>query len=515
MSKLSDAKILIRNAEVRDISAIVALNQAVYGEYSFQEEHVRGQINTFPEGQFVAEYQGKVIGYCATFIIGDDALKPHSWREITGYGFASRHDRAGDYLYGMEVCVDPEFRSLRIGQRLYTARKKLCQSLKLKGIIFGGRLPGFARRHKKVGTVEQYVELVREKKLRDPVLSFQLANGFELIGILNNYLTHDKESGGYAAHLLWRNPLMADVNTTKKPGDKPSSRLPKTVRVVSAQFQVRKVNSEEEFERHLAYFIEVASDYKADFILFPEMLTVSLLSAQSKRLTPIESIEWLTAYTDRFIDFMGQQAIRRNVNIIAGSHPTRREDGIYNISYVFLRDGSVYSQTKIHPTPNERYWWNIKGGNRLATIPTDCGPIGVLICYDAEFPELARHLANQGALFLFVPFCTDERQGYLRVRYCAQARAVENQLFVATAGLVGNLPDVENIDIHYAESGIFTPCDFNFARDGIAAIAAPNTEMVCLADLRPENLLLARHGGAVQNMKDRRFDLYKVDWMGD
>jgi predicted amidohydrolase/GNAT superfamily N-acetyltransferase len=513
MRKLSDAKIIIRNASLMDAAAIAQLNQHVYGEHSFQQEHIRGHINTFPEGQFVAEFQGKIVGYCATFIIGDTALKSHTWREITGHGYASRHDENGIYLYGMEVCVDPEYRSLRIGQRLYSVRKKLCQSLKLKGIIFGGRLPGFAKRRKKVQTIEQYVELVKSKKLRDPVLTFQLANGFELIGILPDYLRHDKESAGYAAHLLWRNPLIADSRGTL--ALKNISRLPKTVRIASVQFQVRKVKSEEEFEQQLSYFIEVASDYKSDFVLFPEMLTVPLLSAQKEKLNPAQSIEWLTSYTDRFLEFMEKQAIRRNVNIIAGSHPTRRGDDIYNISYIFLRDGSVYSQAKIHPTPNERFWWNIKGGRRLDVIPTDCGPIGVLICYDAEFPELARHLADQGALFLFVPFCTDERQGYMRVRYCCQARAVENQMFVVMSGIVGNLPDVENMDIHYAQSGILTPCDFNFTRDGIATMADPNVEMVCFADLRPENLMLSRNDGTVRNMRDRRFDLYKVDWLGD
>ena len=153
-------------------------------------------------------------------------------------------------------------------------------------------------------------------------------------------------------------------------------------------------------------------------------------------------------------------AISYNINIIGGSHPCMIDGSLKNICYVFLRGGEVYSQEKIHPTPNERYWWNMDGGDDLNVIQTDCGPIGVLICYDSEFPELARHLADQGALMLFVPFCTDERQGYLRVRYCSQARAIENQCYVATAGVVGNIPDVENMDIHYATSHIFTPCDF-------------------------------------------------------
>lgn len=515
MHKLSSAKLVIRTARLSDAQAAADLNQRVYGDMCFHDEHIRGHINAFPQGQFVAEYDGKIVGYCATFMIGGEiALKPHIWREITGHGFASRHDRAGDYLYGMEVCVDPDYRSLRIGQRLYAARKKLCQALKLKGIIFGGRLPGYAKRSKKAGSPENYIAQVKAGKLRDNVLSFQLANDFEVLGVLPGYLPHDEESAGFAAHLLWKNPLASEAQEQKQT-IMSRARMPNSVRVAAIQFQVRKVASEDAFEQQLAYFIEVASDYKADFVVFPEMLTVPLLSAQTKKLTPAESIEKLTSYTDRFIAFMEHQAIRRNINIIAGSHPTRRDDGIYNVSYVFLRDGSVYSQTKIHPTPNERYWWNIKGGNRVDTIPTDCGPIGVLICYDAEFPELARHLADQGALLLFVPFCTDERQGYLRVRYCGQARAVENQFFVVLAGVVGNLPDVENMDVHYAESCILTPCDFNFSRDGIAAVASDNTEMVCLADLRLEDLMLARNNGTVQNLKDRRFDLYKVEWMGD
>jgi predicted amidohydrolase len=188
------------------------------------------------------------------------------------------------------------------------------------------------------------------------------------------------------------------------------------------------------------------------------------------------------------------------------------EGEIRNISYVFLRDGSAHRQEKLHPTPSERRWWNIKGGDGASVIQTDCGPIGVMVCYDSEFPELARHLVNQGALLLFVPFCTDERRAFLRVRYCCQARAVENQCYVVTSGVVGNLPNVENMDIHYAESAILTPSDFAFARDGVAADTAPNTETIAIADLSIDELLTSRQSGAVQNLRDRRFDLYRVDW---
>lgn len=514
-TKISPARLTVRTATAQDVDNIAALSRKVYGrDWAILPEMVRGQINNYAEGQFVAEYDGKIVGHCATFLIGGDvALKPHTWREITGSGYAARHDPNGDYLYGMEVIVDPDYRRLRIGQRLYNARKELCQYLELEGIVFGGRIPGLARYLKKGGDPQEYVRLVIEKKIRDTVLSFHLSNGFDVIGLLPDYLASDQESAGYASHMRWRNPMVQGVDKVKVSHQR--GRLPDSVRIATVQFQMRRIAAYEEFEQQVEFFVDVAADYKADFVTFPELFTLELLSLEKKKLSPAASIERVSEYTGRFRKSMTNMAVGYNINIIAGSHPTRMEDGtIRNIAHVFLRDGSVYAQDKIHPTPNERYWWNITGGDRVEAITTDCGPIGVLICYDAEFPELARHLADQGALILFVPFCTDERRGYLRVRYCAQARAVENQYYVVLSGVVGNLPNVENMDIHYAESAILTPCDFPFARDGVAADTAPNTETIAFADLRLQDLILSRNSGTVQNLKDRRFDLYNVNWKG-
>jgi predicted amidohydrolase len=227
----------------------------------------------------------------------------------------------------------------------------------------------------------------------------------------------------------------------------------------------------------------------------------------------MEAIEKLSTYTPEIRSALAGMAMRFNINIIGGSHPTRTSDGdIQNVAFICLRDGAVHEQEKIHPTPNERYWWNIKGGDSIEAIPTDCGPVGVLICYDSEFPELARRLADQGARIIFTPFCTDSRQGYLRVRYCCQARAVENQCFVVLSGNVGNLPNVQNMDIQYAQSCILTPCDFPFARDGVAAEATENVETLTISDINLADLNWARAEGTVRNLADRRFDLYDIKW---
>lgn len=512
MSK-TKAKLVIRPARNADVAAIARLSVKVYGRAdAFTRAEVRGQINNFPEGQFVADYEGKVVGHCATMIVrAEDAFRPHSWDEISNGGYGKPPPEDGDVLYGFEVCVDPDFRRLRIGQRLYRKRKELCQDFELKGIAFAGRMPGYAKRKRRFPNPVDYLEAVVEKKVRDSVISFQLNEGYEPRGIFPDYIPADTESGGNAVLMYWTNPLAPRDTGSRVPGLR--ERLPSSVRVATVQWQMRGITVIDQFEEQVEYWVDVAADYGADFVVFPELFTLELLSIEDKRLDPEQAIAKVATYTQRFSKFMEKLAVSYNINIIGGTHPTQvAKDEIRNISYIFLRDGSTHTQEKLHPTPSERRWWNIKGGEGASVIPTDCGPIGVMICYDSEFPELARHLVNQGALLLFVPFCTDERRGYLRVRYCCQARAVENQCYVVTSGVVGNLPNVENMDIHYAESAILTPSDFPFARDGVAADTAPNTETIAIADLSLDDLLTSRQSGAVQNLRDRRFDLYRVEW---
>lgn len=506
-------RLLVRQAMLKDVRAIQALSKRAYPAMdAYSQAQLRGQIQNFPEGQFVAIFEDELVGYAATFLIDEAiALKSHDWTTITGNGFASRHDEDGDMLYGMEVMVDPRHRGLRIGQRLYNARKRLCLEWRLKGIVFGGRMPGYAkaRRRGLVTDPHDYLEQVKDQGLRDPVIGFQMRNGFEPVGVLENYLPGDEESRGNAVHLVWWNHEVAPDPKVSKMRVQNQG----TVRIACIQYQQRKVDSFQEFADHVEYFVDAVADYKSDFVVFPELFTLQLLSIENKSLSPEKAIAALGKYTEPLKELLSRLAVHYNINIIGGSHPTRDGDGdIVNVCYVCLRDGSIHARAKIHPTPNERYWWSIVGVDHADTIMTDCGPIGVMICYDAEFPELARHLVDQGAQILFVPFCTDERKSYLRVRYCCQARAVENQVYVALAGNVGNLPNVENMDIQYAQSCILTPCDFPFDRDGIAADTTPNAEMVAIADLNLGTLRQARASGTVQNLRDRRFDLYSVQW---
>jgi len=392
-------RLQVRLATPADVPALVELTGRIYSaEWGHSAEMLRSQQTHFPEGQFVVEYEGKVAGYCATFRIDEaTALAPHTWTQITGGGMAARHNPVGDWLYGMEVVVHPDYRGMRIGQRLYQARKRLCTDLKLRGIVFGGRIPGLARNIQRYGSAEAYVQAVIEGKRRDLTLSFQLNNDFELIGLLRAYVASDHESLGYAAHLVWRNPRLLDQPDTPSPPS--SQRLPDAVRVASVQYQQRRIKSFEEFATQVEYFTDIAADYNADFVTFPELITLQLLSIENTELSPVESIRKLSHYTPQVKELFSRLAVRYNINIIAGTHPTEQANGdIHNVCYVCLRDGSLHEREKLHPTPSERNVWNITGGESAATIPTDCGPIGVMICYDAVLHRRARGLPARALL---------------------------------------------------------------------------------------------------------------------
>ena len=290
------------------------------------------------------------------------------------------------------------------------------------------------------------------------------------------------------------------------------------VRVAAVQYPLRPVAGFADFAQQLEHAVFVAADYGCDFVLFPELFTLQLLSAEVEKLPGTEAVERLTHHTPALRELFVELAQRHRINLVGGTHITRLADGqVRNVCHVALRDGSLHERHKLHATPSEARYWGVSGGGVADALPidTDRGRIGIMICYDSEFPELARRLTDAGAGLFFVPYCTDDRHGYLRVRYCCQARAVENQTMLVLAGTVGNLPGVGNFDIQYAQNAVLTPCDLPFARDGIAAEATPNVDQILIADLDLSALATAREHGTVRNLADRRTDLYRVDWRAD
>ena len=425
----------------------------------------------------------------------------HSWREIADDGYIRNHNPEGNTLYGIEIMVDPDVRGMRLARRLYDARKQVARERNIMRIVLGGRIPGYGRHAEKM-SAREYVDRVISKDLVDPVLTTQLSNGFVLKRLLQSYMDADKESRGYATLLEW-------TNLDYRPDFHRKYIASKTVRICVVQYQMREIGSFDDFARQCEYFIDVASDYKSDFILFPELFTMQLLSFMPAN-RPGTAVRQLAEFTPQYLDLFTRLSIKYDINIIGGSHFTVEDDRLYNASYLFKRNGGIGKQYKLHITPNERRWWGVEPGNTVEVFETDKGNISIQICYDVEFPEVSRIAVSKGAQIIFVPFCTDERFAYLRVRYCAQARCIENHVYVALAGTVGNLPAVENMDIQYAQSGIYTPSDIPFSRDAVASECAANIETVIFDDVDLELLKRHRQTGSVLNWKDRRSDLYEV-----
>jgi predicted amidohydrolase len=501
-----ESRLQMRLVRIEDYEAIVALEQKCFpGIATWSREQVASQIQHFPEGQICIELDGVLVASSSSLVVDfGDYDDWQSWKQISDNGFIRNHDPDGDTLYGIEIMVDPEFRGYRLSRRLYGGRKALARELNLRRIMIGGRIPGYGV-HADAMSAREYIDQVVEKRLYDQVLTAQLSNGFVLQGLIPNYLPSDVESRGFATYLEWR-------NLDHQPD--PSRRLRSVwnQRVALVQYMMRSVDSFEEFAQQCRYYVDTAGDYQSDFVLFPELFPTQLLSLLGER-RPGLAARKLAEYTPRYLELMSDLAMKYNVNVIGGSQFVEEEDSLYNVSFLFRRDGTIDKQYKIHVTPNEARWWGVQAGDRLNVMETDRGKIAVLICYDVEFPELARIAVAEGANILFVPFNTNDRLGYLRVRGCAQARAIENQVYVAIAGCAGNLPSVENADIHYSQCGIFTPSDVGFARDAIAAESTPNIETVLVHDVDIELLRRNRHQGTVRPWTDRRTDLYRVRYV--
>jgi GNAT superfamily N-acetyltransferase len=196
----------IRNLTHADIPAAADLQRRVYQSIpSFSREQFESLFTRFPQGQFAAEVDGRLVGIAISLVIlWDDYSLHHTWASVTNGGHFDTHDMSGRTLYGAEVCVNPDCRGEGVGHALYEARRTLCRAMNLKRIIAGGRLPGY-REHAQHMSPEEYAKHVIWGDFYDPVLRFQLDEGFDYCGILHGYLPTDPESIGNAALIVWLN----------------------------------------------------------------------------------------------------------------------------------------------------------------------------------------------------------------------------------------------------------------------------------------------------------------------
>lgn len=499
-------QLIVRQLRAEDVDSIVSISKRIYAHIhaAWSKESFYYLMEVFPEGQIGVESNGKIVAFAFSLIVdyktfGDD----HTYMEITGDFKFSTHDAEGDVLYGIEVCVDPEYQGLRLGRRLYDTRKEICERLNLRAIIAGGRMPNYKNFADELKPKE-YLEKVRDKEIYDPVMTFQLSNDFHVKKVLTNYLDFDTDSKAHATLLEWNNIYY--MPKKKLIGGR------SVVRLGVVQLEMRTTPDLNSFFEYIEFFIDAVSGYKADFIHFPEYVNAPLM-AKFNESGAADSVRKLAEFTPQVRDFFLQKAIEYNINIVTGSMPFYEEGKLYNVAYLCRRDGTFESQFKLHITPSEQGDWGMIGGDGLKVFETDAGRVAILICYDIEFPELGRALAENGVQILFVPFATDTKNGYLRVRHCAQARAIENECYVSISGSVGNLPKVVNMDIQYAQSAVFSPSDFAFPNQAIVSESTPNAEATIIADIDLDLLKQLHDRGSVRNLRQRRKDLYSLQWL--
>lgn len=274
------------------------------------------------------------------------------------------------------------------------------------------------------------------------------------------------------------------------------------IRVATLQYHIRQVETFDQFAAQVRGLVETAADYKCKLVLFPEYFTLQLLTLGDVRADIRQQVRRLAGFVDRYVELFRELSAKHKLYICAGTIPVAEGEEIYNESFFFGPDGSHRVQPKLHMTRFEAEEWIVKPRNRLKLFDTQLGKIAIAICYDVQFPEIARAAARRGAKILLVPSCTDDRQGMLRVRYCAQARAIENQMYVITSHTVGSLPMVPAVSLNYGQAAILTPSDFPFARDGILAEGIPNQETMVIAELEMGAIQRARSSGTVLPLLD-------------
>ncbi len=276
------------------------------------------------------------------------------------------------------------------------------------------------------------------------------------------------------------------------------------IRLASLQYLIRPVRTFEEFAGQVRGLVETAADYKCHLLVFPEYFTIQLLTLGDLRRPMPEQVRALAGQRERYVELMGGLAATFGLYIVAGTIPSMDEGDhrVFNDCYVFAPGGAHAVQGKLHMTRFEHEDWKVSPRSRLRVLETDFGLLAVAVCYDVEFPELARAAARHGANILVSPSCTDDRQGYLRVRYCAQARAIENQMYVVVSSTVGSLPMVPAVSLNYGQAAILTPSDFPFSRDGILAEGMPNQEAMVIGELDLTTIQRARTNGTVLPLLD-------------
>lgn len=292
-----------------------------------------------------------------------------------------------------------------------------------------------------------------------------------------------------------------------------SNRLEANIRIALVQYEWTELEDETTFWQQLEAYFQEALTEGAQLVVFPEYLTGHLLALREP-LTHEQACVYLSTFSARYLERFSEWSRRYQLTILAGTHIFATPAGYQNVACLFMADGTIHRQVKIHLTPEERMVWGLVPGDDVQLFDVEGVRCAILTCYDIEFPESARYAAEKGAHLILCPSYTDTAAGFHRVHHCCRARAIENQLFVALSGSTGELAGVQQIDRGYTQAGLFAPCDHPFPADGTVALGKRNRRQLLIADADFSKLGVNHREGTVTPFFDRKCQIYR-QWMSN
>ncbi len=277
------------------------------------------------------------------------------------------------------------------------------------------------------------------------------------------------------------------------------------VKIATAQYDISFLENWQQYQDKVELWVEQAAQQDAKILLFPEYASMELASLFGQEVYSCLSkqLEAIQTLLEAYLSLFHRLAKEYQCIIQAGTFPVKTASGAYrNRAYLFMPDGKVDYQEKLMMTRFENEQWLIQSGEILRCFDTDYGKIAINICYDSEFPQLARKQVEAGANLILVPSCTDTMAGYHRVKIGCQARALENQCYVAQATLVGYAPWSEAVDVNIGAAAVYTPVDRGFPDNGILAEGQLNVVQWVFAEVSLSACGTVREHGQVFNYRD-------------
>ncbi|MGZ8237299.1 MAG: carbon-nitrogen hydrolase family protein [Methylobacter sp.] len=277
------------------------------------------------------------------------------------------------------------------------------------------------------------------------------------------------------------------------------------IKIATAQYDISFLESWQQYQEKAERWVIEASEQGAKILLFPEYASMELASLFGKEIysSLSKQLAAMQALHNDYLDLFRELAKKYQCIIQAGTFPVEMGSGAYrNRAYLFMPDGQFDYQEKLMMTRFENEQWLIQKGEELRCFNTEYGKIAINICYDSEFPMLARKQVEAGANLILVPSCTDTVAGYHRVKIGCQARALENQCYVVQSTLVGNAPWSEAVDVNIGAAAVYTPVDRGFPDNGILAEGKLNTVQWVIAEVSLSACGTVREQGQVFNYRD-------------